>query len=179
MTVDWRPDAAEARAWTIAGLVITVLALPLFALPSVLTRHSGSITINLAVIAAVVALTFTLALVHEAVHGVVMLAFGARPSFGMVLVAGSMPALYATSPGHRFTRAQYLAVAAGPALLISSLGLWATSAAWGLVLVFPLAAHLGGCVGDAAAIRNVVRQPRGTLYEDLKDGVRFHLPEGA
>lgn len=143
------------------------------------TRRSGSVRVDLAAIAIVVLLTFLLGVVHEAVHGLVMLAFGARPSFGVVVVAKTMPALFATSTGHRFSRGQYLAVAAAPALLISAAGLWATFAPWGLYLVFPLAAHLGGCVGDGAAFLQVIRRPRGTLFEDLKDGIRFHLVETA
>lgn len=174
MTFDWKPSPSEARTWTIVGIVTTFLALPLFVAPTILSRRSGTVRVDLGAILLVVVLTGLLVVVHEAIHALVMLAFGARPSFGVVLVGKSMPALFATSTGHLFSRPQYLAVAASPGLIISVLGLSATLAPWGAALILPLAIHLGGCVGDAAAIVQVARQPRGTMYEDLRDGIRFY-----
>lgn len=124
----------------------------------------------------VILLTALLMIVHEAIHGAAMLMFGARPKFGAVLVGQVMPALYATSEGHLFTRFQYLVVALGPAVIISALGLWSCFSPWAGYLVIPLAVHLGGCVGDAAATWQVVRKPSGTLFEDLREGLRFHDP---
>lgn len=176
MTVDWRPDGAEVRVWTVIAIVVTVLGVPLFALPMLIAHGGGSIKVDFIAVVIVIALTLILAVIHEAIHGAVMLLFGARPSFGATLVASSMPAFYATSPGHRFTRFQFVALAAAPALLVSAAGLAATLGMWGAYLIFPLAAHLGGCVGDGAAIAQVLRRPRGTMCEDLKDGIRFHMP---
>ncbi len=85
-----------------------------------------------------------------------------------------MPAFYATSVGHRFTRAQYLGVAAAPAIAISVVGFLLCFQPWGGYLIVPLAIHLGGCVGDAFAFWRVLREPPGTTFEDLRDGIRFH-----
>ena len=116
---------------------------------------------------------------HVAFSGrLVMLGFGARPTFGAVLVARAVPALYATSVGHRFTRLQYFTVAVSPALLITAVGFWLCFVGWTGYLLVPLAVHLGGCVGDAAAVLRLMREPPGTLCEDLKDGVRFFRPAG-
>ncbi len=108
--VDWRPGRAEATIWNVVALVLIALGLPLFAMPSVL-RHGpagASFRIGLIEILVVAALTALLLVVHEGIHGLVMLTFRARPTFGAVLVGGAMPALYATSVGHRFSRSQYL-----------------------------------------------------------------------
>jgi hypothetical protein len=175
--VEWQPGPAEVRIWTIFALVVTVLGLPLFALPELIQhRGSGSIRIGLVEVLVMVAVTVVLAVIHEAIHGVVMLGFGARPTFGALLISRVMPALYATSPGHRFTRLQYSVVAVSPALVISAVGFWLCFAGLTSYLLVPLAIHLGGCVGDGAALFRVMREPEGTLCEDLKDGVRFFRP---
>lgn len=157
-----------------AGLF--VVGLPLFAMPWLIVHRSGSIQVGLVGVMTVLVITLLLAILHEGIHGAVMAAFGARPMFGVTLIARAVPAMYTTSPGHRLSRLQYVAVAASPALVLSALGLWATLAVWGGYLIVPLAAHLGGCVGDGAAIWRVLRQPQGTLCEDLRDGVRFYRP---
>ncbi|HEX9099377.1 MAG TPA: DUF3267 domain-containing protein [Candidatus Dormibacteraeota bacterium] len=174
--VDWRPGRAEATIWNVVAIVLIALGLPLFALPSVL-RHGpagASFRIGLTEISLVVAITVLLLVMHEGIHALVMLAFRARPSFGVVLVGGAMPALYATSAGHRFSRSQYLTVAATPAVVISVLGFLLCSGPWGGYLIVPLAIHLGGCVGDAFACGRVLRERPGTEFEDLRDGIRFH-----
>jgi Putative zincin peptidase len=155
-----------------------VVGLPLFALPSILRagRVGGSIRIGLVDVLLPVAVIALLVIAHEAIHGLVMLGFGARPRFGAMLVGRVMPAVYATSEGHRFTRAQYLTVAAAPAVTLSVLGFGACFGPWGGYLILPLAFHLGGCVGDGFASRRVLREPPGTECEDLRDGIRFHRP---
>jgi hypothetical protein len=160
--------------WSVAGIVLTVLGLPLFASPSILRACSAGVTfrVGLVEILLVVILTTLLLIAHEGIHGLVMLLFGARPRFGATLVGGTMPALYATSERHRFTRGQYLIVAAGPAVVISLLGFWACFSPW----IGYLALHLGGCVGDVFAFWRVLREPPGTECEDLRDGIRFYRP---
>jgi hypothetical protein len=175
--VEWRPGPAEVRVWSIAALVVTLLGLPLFALPMLIQhRGTGSIQISLVQLLVIVVLTTLLVVTHEAIHGLVMLGFGARPRFGAVFIARAVPALYATSVGHRFTRLQYFVVAVSPALLISTVGFWLCFAGLTGYLLVPLAIHLGGCIGDGAAVLRLMREPPGTLCEDLKDGVRFFRP---
>jgi len=139
--VDWRPGRAETTIWNVVAIVLIALGLPLFALPSVLLHGpaGASFRVGLTEILLVVAVTAVLLVVHEGIHGLVMLAFRAHPSFGVVLVGGAMPALYATSVGHRFSRGQYLAVAATPAVVISVLGFLLCFGPWGGYLIVPLA----------------------------------------
>src|SRR5260370_3217296 len=173
---DGRAGRAEATIWNIVAIVLIALGLPLFALPSVIRNGPGgaSFRIGPPEILLVVALTALLLVVHEGIHGLVMLAFRARPSFGVVLVGGALPALYATSVGHRFSRGQYLTVAAAPAVFISVVGFFLCFGPWGAYLIVPLAIHLGGCVGDRFASSPVLRQPPGTEFEALPDGLPFH-----
>lgn len=174
--VEWRPDRSEAITWNAVGVVVTVFALLGFALPLMFRAGlaTGSVRISPLDVLLVVALTSLLLIAHEAIHGMVMLGFGARPQFGVTLVGRVVPAMYTTTAGHRFTRAQYLTVALAPAVLVSGLGLWACFGPWAGYLILPLALHLGGCVGDGFAAWRVLHEPPGTEYEDLRDGIRFH-----
>lgn len=175
--VEWRPGPAEVRVWSIVGILLTLLGLPLFGLPALIRYGgSGSIRIGWVELLVMIVLVAVLAVAHEGIHGLAMLAFGARPTFGAVLVSHVMPALYATSVGHRFTRPRYFLVAVAPAVLISAIGF---ALCWGglsAYLVAPLAVHLGGCVGDGGAVVRLMREPPGTLCEDLKDGITFFRP---
>jgi len=174
--IDWRPGTSSAIAWNVAGIVVTVAGLFLFTLPVMLRSGSvsGPFKFGLVDMLLVVALTVVLMVSHEAIHGLVMLGFGARPRFGAMLVGHVVPALYATADGHLFARRQYLAVAATPAVAISVLGFAACFGPWAAYLIVPLAIHLGGCVGDGFAVLRALREPSTTTCEDLRDGIRFH-----
>ena len=171
-----RPGSSAAVSWTVLGAAVTVLGVGLFAFPSILRAGPAGATfqIGLVDILLVVALTAVLVVVHEAIHALVMLGFGARPRFGAILVGRVLPAVYATAEGHHFTRGQYLTVAAAPAVAVSVLGFVACLGPWAGWLIVPLAVHLGGCIGDGSACWRALREPSGTECEDLRDGIRFH-----
>jgi hypothetical protein len=162
--------------WTALSLFIAAAGLVVFAVPVLLRHHSFSVKIGLVDVLIVVVLALVVSVVHEAIHGAVMRVFGAKAQFGAVMVAGAIPALYTTAAGHLFTRGQYLTVALAPALLISVVGFAACFTVGGGYLILPLALHLGGCTGDFMATREVLCEGRGTMCEDLRDGVRFHRP---
>ncbi len=179
--VDWRPGRSEATLWNIVAIVLVVAGIPLFSLPAIIRsgKAGGSFQISLSDVLVIVILTAVLVVIHEAIHALAMRALGARPTFGAVLVGGVMPALYATAAGHRFTRGQYLTIALAPAVVISVLGFLACFGPWGGYLIVPPAIHLGGCVGDGFATWKVLREPQGTEFEDLRDGIRFYRkPQG-
>ncbi len=171
-----RPGSSAAVSWTVLGAAVTVLGVGLFAFPSILRAGPAGATfqIGLVDILLVVALTAVLVVVHEAIHALVMLGFGARTRFGAILVGRVLPAVYATAEGHHFTRGQYLTVAAAPAVAVSVLGFVACLGPWAGWLIVPLAVHLGGCIGDGSACWRALREPSGTECEDLRDGIRFH-----
>jgi len=174
--VDWVPGTSAATMWSVIGLVVTAPSLVLFALPMIVQSGSasGSFRVEVADLLIVVGLTLLLMAAHEAVHGLLMRAFGARPRFGAMLAGGVAPAFFATADGHQFTRRQYLTIAAGPTVVLSTIGFIACFGPWGGYLVVPLAIHLGGCVGDWFAVRRTLQEPATSRCEDLRDGVRFH-----
>src|SRR5438309_1923317 len=185
-TYDWRPDRGTVLAWNVLAFLLFVGGLVVFGLPAVASSGHGSVTVVftfptlLVVLLIVVGGTTALFLAHEGVHALIMRLFGARPRFGVTMVAGLLPALYTTAPGHVFGRMQYVSVAVAPALVLSALGFVACLSPFGGYLVVPLAIHLSGCVGDAHATLRTLRQPAGTGCEDLQDGIRFHaLARGA
>jgi putative zincin peptidase len=179
--VDWRPSRTAAVLWNV--LSVPLLLIGLIGFLRLATLHlpaSGRVAfraLDLVLFLVLTALlTGALFVAHEGIHGLVMAVFGGRPRFGALMIAGLVPALYTTAPGHQFSRAQYLAVALTPAVTISALGALACLTAAGLVLAVPLSMHLSGCVGDFAATVRLWREPRGTRCEDLRDGIRFRRP---
>ncbi len=112
--------------------------------------------------------------VHEGVHALAMLPFGAQPRFGATRIHGA-PAWYCTAEGHRFTKAQFGFVALAPTVVVSAL-IWALAVQpWmGMGVVVVGAIHLSGCGGDWVMLAVAARQPRGTLVEDRAQGMRFH-----
>jgi len=179
--IEWRPNLRTAVLWNLLAVPLMLGGLLLFfrlatlPLGAAVTAVFRPVDILLTLLVTVV-VTAALLAAHEGLHGLVMAAFGARPRFGGLMIARLMPALFTTAPGHRFTRPQYLAVALTPAAAISALGSLACLTAVGLYLVVPLAIHFAGCVGDFSATVRLLREPRGTLCEDLRDGIRFYRP---
>lgn len=183
--VDWRPTRRAGLVMNVAGLLAAVVGLAGYGALAIAGAPSGSFTIGgwdlwfglLGTVGAIV----VLALFHEALHGLAMLLFGARPRFGVGVAGGGLiPNVFTTSPGHLFTRTQYLVVALTPSVALTLLTVvlvgWGPMGGW---LVVPAAIHLGGCVGDWWLVAQAVRHPANCRYEDLKDGLRVHLPKGS
>jgi hypothetical protein len=170
---EWKASRATWLVWTVLGLPMTVLA----GLGYVLIASRGALpasgSANLAQLALVAALTVGLVAAHEAVHGLVMRAFGASPQFGVLRVDGIPLAFFATASGHRFSRRQYLIVALAPFLVITPLGIPACLLPFGEYLALPLAIVFAGCIGDLAITWHVLGVPSNVECEDLRDGVRF------
>jgi hypothetical protein len=170
---EWKPSRTTWLVWTVLAAPLAVLA----ALGYVLIASRGTIpasgSANLAQLALVAALTVGLAAAHEAVHGVVMRAFGASPEFGVLRVERVPLGFFTTAPGHRFSRRQYLTAILAPFLVITLLGMPACLLPFGEYLALPLAIVFGGCIGDLAITWRVLRTPSNVECEDLRDGVRF------
>jgi hypothetical protein len=153
--------------WSIPVAVAGTFAYGTVAIGSSPTQSSFPLLPLIVAVAAVFGL-------HEAIHGIVIAAFGARPEFGVVrTTSGWGVAFYATARGHLFTRRQYLIVTAAPMVILSLAGIPACLSPLGPYLWFPFAWHLGGCVGDAIIVWRTLRQPAGVLCQDLDDGTRF------
>jgi hypothetical protein len=172
---EWHPTRTTWILWLILSLPILYVGAVVYttaALHGETPRSSG--TVEMGALMVVLLLGFGLMWVHEGVHGIFMLAFGARPKFGMLRI-GLLPyAFYTTDPGHRFTRRQYLAVSLAPLAILGLLGV--PLCMLSPYLVVPFAFHLAGCVGDIAISRHVLQGPPTVVCEDLRDGVRFWKP---
>ncbi len=115
-------------------------------------------------------------LLHELAHGLAMLAYGARPRFG-ILWQGLM--FYATSPGFAFRRNDYAVIILAPLVGISLLALV-------LVLFLPpdvavlvaacATVNGAGAVGDLWILLITLRYPEHAYVMDEHDGMRIFLP---
>lgn len=185
---DCEAPGRPAREWIpgrTAAAVINIIGV--LAVPAGLTLHfflwargqsaggwSFDIVQLLIGIAVTVVLTAILLVVHEAVHAVGMRIFGARPTFGFTRIGGKIPVAYCIAPGQRFTKSQYVIIALAPLVLLGGgCALIVAVVPFGGWLVLPAAVHLAGCAGDAALVFTALRQPPGTLIEELPAGLKF------
>jgi hypothetical protein len=164
----------------LAGIATLVVGLVAYAgIWSAATGTSGGGITGLGLLLVIV-ITFALMAIHEAIHGIVFSRFGGTPQYGATMVGKVLPAFYCTSPGMRFTKAQYILIALAPAMvLVPATVLGVALLPHGGWLVVPAAMHLGGCIGDFAMTYIVARIAPGSLVEDLKSGMRFYLPAGS
>lgn len=180
-SVAWSPGALIGGLWYVLSALLTLAGIGLFAALSALATGRQFLPIHqddgswaMPVVLGILAL---LLIGHEMLHGLVMRSFGACPMYGAAMAARVLPVFYCTANGHRFTRLQYAAAALAPVVLISLIGgALVVLAPFGYWLVIPLGLHFGGSTGDLWALGLILRQPRGTLIEDLKAGVVFHRP---
>jgi hypothetical protein len=133
--------------------------------------------ITLGIILGEILLTAILILVHEWCHGLAFRAVGATPRYGAKMIAWFFPIFYATAPGRWLTRWQFGIVLLAPTAAVNLIGvaLLVALGSWSWVLVIPLAAHLGGCVGDWWVGLVTLRLPSGTRIEDSPHGFRYQL----
>ena len=180
MVSEWRPGRATTLVWTILGTAIAMFGFFVYgsiALGKPLPTNSWSISINFIELALEIALIFGLGAIHEGVHGVVMIACGAKPEFGILRLEGMPAGFYATAPGHRFGRGAYLLICFAPLVVLAPLGIPLCLLPFGAYLVVPLAVHLGGCIGDMTIALHVLRGPRDVVVEDMRDGMRLWRAE--
>ena len=181
-TLDWKPTGSQAIALQVAGVLVSVAGFAGYGLLAAI-RYGAGAEFSVDAPALLLGTLYTVAvlailiLLHEGIHGLAMLAFGIRPTFGVGVAGGVLPYAYATAVGVCFERRTYLVVAFAPTVVVNLLGAavvwWGP---WGGWLAFAAALHLGGCVGDWALAGVALRQPLGSRFEDLKDGIRVHLP---
>ncbi len=116
-------------------------------------------------------------IVHEAVHGLFMRLYGARPRFDILWHLG---AAYATAPGYAFTRNQFIVIALAPLLGLSIVGVLLFAVLppglWLGLLIF-LIFNVSGAVGDLWMTALCLRYPPSTMIMDEQDGIRVFVPE--
>ena len=105
---------------------------------------------------------------HEAVHGLVFLVLGGRPTFGTRFPI----ALYCGAPEQLFSRNAYLAVGLAPLILLSLAGiaLIVLAPTFAPFVQFALIGNAAGAAGDLWAARILWKQPSSALVEDTASG---------
>ena len=176
--VTWRPGRRDVRRMQRWGLGLFGAGLLAFG-GLYLLNHFFRVYLDLGTIlggiVVMVVAGVLIVLLHEAIHGLAMMPFGAQPAFGVGVMGGLVPYVYCTAKAHRFSRSQFLVIALAPTVVVNLLLLIAVGATpFGGWLVVPAAVHLSGCLGDWMMAWVAWRQPPGTLVEDLKDGMVFH-----
>ena len=175
MSEEWKPSMRLSVLWNLLGLMLAVIGFVVF---GVIAAFAAGGSVELAGLDPIWGIVLVLAgviVTHELIHGAAMLMFGARPTFGAALVQKVMPVVYCTSPGHLFTRGQFMVVALAPAVVLSVVGValmpFGNLASW---LMIPLALNLGGAIGDFWMTGMLLRREPDVLVEDLHEGLRFH-----
>jgi hypothetical protein len=170
----WEPSRDIAFAW----LAITLLlSFPVFAAFGAIAAAAAGGRAGLSFdplgLVVLAALTIGVFVLHEAVHGVAVLAFGRRPTFGAGLLHG-MP-YFSTTANAEFSRDEFVAIAIAPLLAISAAGIVLMLAVpgWAAWLVAPLALNALGAVGDLNLALVAFRYPRRVLVKDERTGIRI------
>ena len=113
---------------------------------------------------------------HEGIHGLVISTYGGKPRFGWAFVARVLPYVYCTAPRQRFSKPRYAVVALAPSLFVSLVLIVGLRPPAGVLFVIPFGIHLGVCVNDWVVTYRALREPRGSLIEDVADGILIHPP---
>jgi hypothetical protein len=153
----------------VMGAVFVGWVVLLNRMPKTLNLHLSQAVILILAVAATLVL-------HELAHGLAMLAYGARPRFG-VLWQGLM--LYATSPGYAFRRNHYVVVILAPLVGLSLLALMVilfSPPAVALVVALCGTVNGAGAVGDLWILLVTLRYPERAYVMDERDGMRIFLP---
>ena len=176
--LSWKVTASPRRVILAQALAVLSFCLfgVLFAFGAVSLGKqplSGSFTLGLREVAALVVGTILTLVLHELTHGLVMQLYGAQPRYG-ILWKGMM--LYATAPGYAYPRDHYIVIALAPFVCISTLvvlALWAfAGTAWVPLLAICGVINASGAVGDMWMTLIVLRYPPSAYIVDERDGIR-------
>ncbi len=120
-------------------------------------------------------------ILHEAVHGVFLLAFGGRPRFGFKPWTRFGPVFYAAAPGSYLKRPRYVAAGLAPAVLLTAalaaaLALVAADDLFASIVTWAFVLNVAGSAGDMVMMRKVMSYPGTTRFEDTGEGFVAYGP---
>lgn len=176
--------SASSRAMVglnLGAIALLVPAIALFVWPAVARGFIAqdlvfTLTITLVDGLILIGATVGVVLAHEAVHGLVMRAFGARPRYG---IKWELLAAYATAAGHLFRRDQFLLIALAPLLTLTPLlwlaAWWTPAGAVWMALALAGILNTVGAVGDLFMSWKALAHPRTALVLDEEDGMRVYV----
>jgi hypothetical protein len=183
-------DFQQVLHWTLKDnrahtILIQLLTLPGFFLFgagfSLMAKYVGRLpgAFSLGIWEAAIMLAATVAgivmtiVLHEWVHGLSMLRYGARPIYG---VLPKQLMFYATSPGYAFRRNSYILIALAPQLALGALAILGMvllqGTYWVALLALCATINGSGAFGDIWLVSLVLRYPKTAYVVDEKDGVR-------
>lgn len=107
---------------------------------------------------------------HEAIHGLMFLAWGGRPYFGAKLPL----ALYCGAKDQLFHRNQYLAVGLAPLIVITLVALLVTwyVPVFASYIILASVGNFAGAAGDVLVASRLLKQIKTIVVEDTEAGYR-------
>jgi hypothetical protein len=179
-TEEWKPTLGISIVWNLLGLLLVIVGFVGFGILAVVLSGETTLEVGFGSFPILGLMLVAVLVIHELVHGAAMLMFGARPQFGVALIQRILPVAYCTSPGHWFTRGQFMVVSLSPVVGMSAVGVALMPIGdLAALMVIPLAINLGGGIGDLWFAGMLLRKPGNVMIEDLRDGLRFHEPHEA
>lgn len=171
----WKPSRSTGVWMNVLSMLVAVVA-GYLTFVIAFGGESGTINFDLVGLAITVGIIVVVLVVHEGIHGLAFVAYGGRPTFGAGMMGKVMPYFYCTSLRQRLSVARYLMVALAPTIVVNGALIAALCSPVARWFVVPFAVHMGGCIGDWFLVFRALRAPRGSLVEDMKDGLIIHRP---
>lgn len=157
----------------VVAMVLFIFFIFLFGTLINALKYNTNLDFNIIGIGLAMILYVVLIIVHELIHGLFMKLFKptAKVKFGFEKFVA-----YATTPGTRYSRNQFLVILLSPFILLTgSLFLLVVfKIIHPMIFVIIGALHAGGCVGDFYMSGLVLKFEKGVLVEDTKVGIDFY-----
>ncbi len=174
--VVWRPSRPTSLGLSLVSTIVALAAAYAAILIAFAEREPQRLTVTIVDVVLMLVILGVALLAHQGIHGLSIFTYGGKPRFGWSFVARVVPSLYCTAPGQRFSRYRYVIVTLAPSLFVSlALVVGLRSSAGGL-FVIPFGIHLGVCVNDWVVAVRALREPQGSLIEDVAGGILIHPP---
>jgi len=119
-------------------------------------------------------------ILHEAVHGLMFLVLGGKPRFGVKLIGGFFPVVYASATGSLLSRNHYLLVGLAPVLALTPLflltGMLVRDDGIAIIALTTMAMNIASSIGDLMVAWKIRQHGSRTLFEDTADGFNWYRP---
>ena len=172
----WRPSRSTSLGLSLVSTVVALAAAYAALMVAFAGRAPQRLTVTIVDVVAMAVILGVALVAHEGVHGLAISTYGGKPRFGWSHVARVVPYLSCTALGQRFSRGRYAIVALAPTVFVSlALVVGLRSGAGGL-FVIPFGIHLGVCMNDWVVAFRALREPQGSLIEDVAGGILIHPP---
>lgn len=173
----WQPSRAAGLGLSAASAVVALAGAYVALVVAFAGRASQRLSITLVDVVWTIVVLGAALLAHAGLHGLAISTYGGRPRFGWSFTPPFVPYLSCAAPGQRLSGPRYALVALVPTVFVSlALAVGLRSPVGGL-FVIPFGIHLGVCMGDWVVAFRALREPQGSLVEDIAGGILIHPPE--